>query len=434
VSLLVRTLYAMSSPVAEKVRAAFLRRRMQLRAPVLSLASQASGLVQLAALLWRHGPSNATDAYFYLFNLGNLPTQIFIVGVLYPMMLSKDRVSRRGAGRFGRWVPMAALLAVAAGTAWLWAQGRVNDGLLPILALMGANAVIQARLWFMAVSAEAEGQPHWVAAIALPANALATLVLLFPWNSSDSTVTAMMAALVSANVLFLVVMNNKRVGRGALATLPELPGRKHSAHWWFLTKSFVSYGGLMIVQSLALVLPPAVLTLLSLPMKVVGSVAATFVNAIMPLLVHQNTESPAAARRFLRILGALLGCVAIALVGFGALAIPQYFAPVVIVALWLIASASASVAQRMTFRFLPPSASRVTIIIVPLIVVAVALSTQSRGFGLVALLSAYALVDAASSFLLLLSLRDRLMACVTGLITLALAAIWIMSLIYPDLA
>jgi hypothetical protein len=279
------------------------------------------------------------------------------------------------------------------------------------------------------VSAEAEGSPQWVAAVALPANALATLVLLAPWPSSDVTVTAMMAALCLANAAFIALMAKKSVGREALRRLPSRPERRHAAHWWFLTKSFVSYGGLMVVQSLALILPPAVLTLLSLPMKIVGSVSATFVNAIMPRLVHQNTDSPAAARKFLRQLAALIGGVAIAGSIGGYLAFPQYFTTVVIVALWLVASASSSVAQRMTFRFLPPSASRVTIVVVPVIVVAVALSTQSGGFGLVALLCAYALVDASSSFLLLLSLGDKLMAWVSGLITLGLSGIWIGSLL-----
>lgn len=417
------------SSTAQRARAILLRRRGLLGAPALSLASQASGLAQLAALLWRHGPSNATDAYFYLFNLGNLPTQIFIVGVLYPMMLSADRVTRRGAKRFGLFVPLAALAAIAAGTVWLWAQGRVTAELIPILALAAVNAVFQARLWFRAVSAEAEGSPRWVAAVALPANALATLVLLIPWPTSEATVTAMMTALCVANAAFMILQSRKRVGREAIRRLPSRPERRHAAHWWFLTKSFVSYGGLMIVQSLALILPPAVLTLLTLPMKIVGSVSATFVNAIMPRLIHQGTDSPDAARRFLRQLVALIGTVALVGLAGGYVLVPQHFLTMVIVALWLVASASSSVSQRMTFRFLPASASRVTIIIVPLIVMAVALSTQAAGFGLVALLCAYALVDSASSFLLLISLRDRLMACLSGGITVALSAIWISSLL-----
>lgn len=404
----------------------------QLRAPALSLASQISGLLQLAALLWRHGPSNATDAYFYLFNLGNLPTQILLVGVFYPMLLSQDRVTRDGALRFRRWVPVATLIAVAAGSGWLSIQGRVPFELLPVLVLAALNAIVQARLWYMAVSAEADGSPHWMAAIALPANVVATLVMLLPWPSSTAAVTAMLAALMTANAGFLIVMARINVGSQVLDRLPKTRIRRHSAHFWFLSKSFVGYGGLVIVQSLALVLPPATLTLLTLPTKIVGSVSATFVNAVMPRLVHQNSESPASAKRFLRVLSLILGALGLLVLVAGEALIPQYVAQIIVVALWLLASASAAVAQRIMFRFLPPSASRITLIVVPIIVLAVALSAQSNGFGLIALLCAYALVDAASGFLILVTLRDWLMACVTGCITLALAAIWVASMLYPE--
>ncbi|MDQ0000519.1 hypothetical protein [Pseudarthrobacter sulfonivorans] len=358
-----------------------------------------------------------------------MPIQILIVGVLYPMLLNDDRVTRRGAQRFGAWVPLATTLAIAGGCIWLSFQGRSSVEILPIYILAAANALVQARLWYLAVAAEAEGKPGWMAAVALPANALATLVMLLPWPNSTATVTAMLAALVVANTGYLVLMMTRSAGQNVLRVLPTTPTRKHSAHWWFLSKSFVGYGGLMVVQSLALVLPPATLTLLTLPMKIVGSVAATFVNAVMPRLVHQDTESPSGARRFLRQMVLLLGGTGV----IGALGIystvPAYFTQAVIVALWLVASASASVAQRLMFRFLPPSASRITLVVVPMIVAGVAVSATLDGFGLIALLSAYALVDAATSFLILIALRDKLMAIVSGLISAALTAIWIISLI-----
>jgi hypothetical protein len=395
-----------------------------LGAPGLSLASQVMGLLQLVALLWRYGASNATDAYFYLFNLGNLPTQILIVGVLYPVLINDDRVTRRRAAQFGVWVPVTALLAVAAGAGFLGLTGRVSIELAPVIVLSSINAVIQARLWFYAVIAAAGGVPHWIAAIALPANFLATVTLVIPWGSSLASVTAMMLSLTLANAVFLIATVRSRASVGVIQQLPETSATRSFTHLWFVAKSATSYGGLMIVQSLALTLPPATLTLLTLPMKVVASVSATFVNAVMPILVHQTTDSPAAARRFLRILVLLLGAVGAAGVAGAALLAPEYFLEVLIVALWLVASAASSVAGRLAYRFLKPSASRITIVIVPVIVVAVAVSTLSPSFGLLALLCAYAAVDAASSFLLLAALRDRVMAGLCAILTLGLALIW----------
>ena len=404
--------------------------RRYLGAPGLSLASQVVGLLQLAALLWIYGPSNATDAYFYLFNLGNLPTQILIVGVLYPLLINDDRVTRKRAVKFGIWVPACAPLVVAIGTAWLVVNGRVTAALVPIIILAAINAVLQARLWFYAVIAEAGGVPHWIAAVALPANFLATVTLLFPWGSSMSSVTAMMVALTIANGAFLVATVRSRISIRVMQELPEIPTRRRHAQWWFFAKSGTSYGGLMVIQSLALILPPATLTLLTLPVKIVGSVSATFVNAVMPMLVHQATESPAAARKFLRILVILLGPVGAAGVAVSAMFAPDYFLEVLVVSLWLVASAASAVAGRMAYRFLEPKASRVTMVVVPAIVIGVSASTLSSSFGLLALLCAYAAVDAASSFLFLVSLRDRLMAVICGVLTTALALIWVGSLVF----
>lgn len=400
------------------------------RAPVLSLASQGTGVLQLIALLWRYGPSNATDTYFYLFNLGNLPIQILIVGVMYPMLLNDSRLTRRGARRFALSVPFVALLAVGAGSAWLWFNGRVDADTIPIIALSAINAMLQAILWYHAVSAEAGGQPQWISGIALPANVLATIAIAFPWGSSTNTVTAMMIALTTANAIFVVVALKLRVGARVIDGLPESSNSRARAPFWFLAKSGVSYGGLMVIQSLSLVLPPATLTLLTVPMKIVASVSATFVNAILPALIHQTTDSPSAGRKFLRTLVGVLGaCGVVGVIGVGVLS-PEYTLVALVVALWLLASASSSVAQRLAFRFLPPSASRITILVVPVIVIAVAVSSGMDGFGLLALLAAYAAVDAVSSFLLLATMKDRVMACVTGAVAGALATIWYLSLIW----
>ncbi|QGG40027.1 hypothetical protein GEV26_00770 [Aeromicrobium yanjiei] len=307
-------------------------------------------------------------------------------------------------------------------------SGRVDGEIPLIIALAAVNALVQSLVWYRAVAAEAGGTAHWIASVALPANALAALIVLVPWGSSTNTVVAMISCLVIGNAGLLAVMLRFDVGGPVVRNLPTVPAARQRGHWWFLAKSGTSYGGLMVVQSISLTLPPSVLTILSIPMKIVGAVAATFVNALMPRLVHQDTDSPQAAFRFLRQVVVILGSLG----AFGALATkivaPEHTVPAVIVWLWLIASAAGAVAQRLAFRFLPPSFSRITIAVVPVIVVGVMVSTQWAGFGLVALLCAYALVDAATSFLLLLSLKDRRMSLLTGGLTMSLVAIWVASL------
>jgi len=399
--------------------------RSMVRGPALSLVSQLVGLAQLFALLWRHGPSGATDAYFYLFNLGLLPTQVGIVGVLYPMLLSQDRISRSGAVLVGRIAVAGAVTATLAGSLWLGFAGRLPMSLYALVAMGALNAAFQARLFHRAVLAEASGTPQWMAAVALPANALATFVLLAPWPTSTAAATAMMGALVVGNGVFLVYVTRQRLGAEVLAALPTSRVSGHHGPAWFLTKSGVGYGGLMVLQSLAVLLPPSTLTLLSLAIKLVGSVSSTFVNAVMPLLVHQSTESPAEGRRFIRVLVVVLGVGGLAASGVVTLVWPQQGAPSLVLAMWLIAAAAAAVAQRMAFRFLPPHASRVTIVAVPVVVALAAVSSRSSNFDLSVLLCAYAGVDAATSFLLLAALRDRFMTIVSGAVLVTLSAVWL---------
>jgi hypothetical protein len=403
--------------------------RSMVRGPALSLASQLVGLAQLFALLWRHGPSGATDAYFYLFNLGLLPTQVGIVGVLYPMLLSQDRISRPGAVLLGRITVASAITATIAGSLWLALAGRLPTSLFALVALGALNAAFQARLFHRAVLAEASGTPQWMAAVALPANALATLVLLAPWATSTAAATAMMGALVVGNGGFLMLLHRLRLGADVLAALPTSRSSDQHGPAWFLTKAGVGYGGLMVLQSLAVLLPPSTLTLLSLSIKLVGSISSTFVNAVMPLLVHQSTHSPAEGRRFLRVLVIGLGVGGLGVSGVAISVWPQHGAAAMVLSLWLIASASAAVAQRMAFRFLPPHASRATILAVPVVVALASLSSRSQEFDLSMLLCAYAGVDAATGFLLLVALRDRFMTVVTGAVLVTLCALWLVRLL-----
>ncbi|SDC46653.1 hypothetical protein [Nocardioides lianchengensis] len=398
------------------------------RGSALSLASQGIGVIQLFALLWRTGATNATDAYFYLFNLGLLPTQILTVGVMYPMMLSDDRLSRPGARRLMLAVPALSIASVLAGSGWLAAAGRVPDSLLPVVVLAAANAAVQAVLWQRAMAAAASGSPEWEAAVALPANLLATAVIAVPLSSSTATVTAMMSALLIGNTGFLLAALYRKAGRPALDGLPEERTARRGTHWWFLGKSGTGYGGLMVLQSLAVLLPTSALTFLSIAIKIVGSVAATFVNSVMPKLVHQGTTSPEGGRRFLRLTAATIAPVGVVGVIGVAVVRPDLTLGALVIALWLLASSSAATAQRMAFRFLAPSASRVTLVAVPVVVLLAAGSASRDSFELVTLLCAYAGVDALVGALLLLALRDRLMSAVVGAITGALVTIWVVTL------
>jgi hypothetical protein len=397
--------------------------------PAVSLASQGVGLAQVGLLILRAGANSATDAYFYLFNMAMLPTLILISSVMYPMLINEQKMSQRGLRRV-RWItPFLGTIFVGVGALWLDRSGRLGPALVPLVFVSAANAVVQALVWFKAVCAQAAGGARWISGVALPANFVATVALLVPWGSAVATVTAMVGALVVGNVALLVVMTLRGIGDVVLACASATEEPPRSGGVWFFSRASVGYVGGLLMQSTAVLLPPASLTILSLATKVVASVSASFVNAILPALVHQDTNSNVPVRRFLRMFMLVVGAVSVVGLVVVVGVRRDLLLPALALAIWLLSTSSAAVAQRLSFRFLRPSASGWSIGGLFVVVACALLSARAPGFNLTVLLSSYAAMDAVSALLLLWLLKDRAMSALTALMLAGSAAIWVSSLI-----
>jgi hypothetical protein len=397
--------------------------------PAVSLASQGVGLAQLGFLLVRAGANSATDAYFYLFSMGITPTVILIGSVMYPLLINRQRMSQRGLVRV-RWVtPLLCIVFVAVGALWLEHGDRLGWPLVPLVLVSAANAVAQSFVWFKAMCAQAAGDTRWISGVALPANLVATAIVLLPWRSAEVTVTAMVSGLVAGNLACLVVMTRLGIGDVVFSGAPTTAEHPRSGTAWFFGRASVGYVGGLLMQSTAVLLPAASLTILSLAMKLVASVSATFVNAILPAYVHQNTDSTTAARRFLRMLTLAVGTTSIVGLVIVLGVRRDLLLPALALALWLLSSSTAAVAQRVSFRFLPPDTSRWTIGGVAVVVALALLSTRAPGFNLTVLLSSYAALDAVAALLLLWLLKDRAMSVLATLMLAGSMAIWVTSLI-----
>jgi hypothetical protein len=381
-------------------------------------------MAQLALLLFRVGANEATDAYFYLFNIGLIPIHGIIVGIMYPSLLNEERLSRRNLDTI-RWLtPLICLAVAGAGAGWLSANDRLGESLGPLVALCMINAVVQARLWYRAVAAEAGGHASWIAAVALPSNVLATVALLIPWPSADIAIAAMVGGLLVGNAGLLTVMANRGIGEAVVARRASTQSSRKGLFWFF---SMASAGlvGRTVLQSLAVLLAESSITLLNVAFKIVGSLSATFVNTTMPLLVHADSNSPRLGRRFLRVVTAVVAaCTTVALLGVGFLR-PDYLLPAMVIAAWLVGSSAAAVANRMSYRFLTPRVTGTRSMLVLGFIIGLAiLSTRAPGFNLVVLLCAYAAIDCANATLLLWALRDRLMSAVNAALVLIVMSIW----------
>lgn len=397
------------------------RRRLTavMTAPAVSLASQLAGLIQVALLLLRGGASEATDAYFYLFGLGLTPTFMLISGVMYPQLINERGMTARALQTLRLATPLLGAGLVAAGAGWLQYRGRLADGLLPLTLVLLLNAVLQAKLYFRTTCAEASGLAVWSAGIALPSNAIACVVLLYPWSSTERATTAMASGLLIGNVALLIVMRARGVG-SSTAPFEKQGAASRVRSSWFLARGVIGYGNGLVLASAAVLLPASSITLLNVASKVVAAVGSTFTNSVLPTLVHRSSSTPRAAQRFLRALMLVLsGAGAVALLLCALLAAKYLFTCAAIV-LWMIASSAAAVSQRAAFRFLrarvfaPVLAWGVTVVAVVLLVSAQGHLTVDR------LLLAYATMDAGAAVLLLLLLRDRLLAGLLGAAVLSL--------------
>ncbi|HZA30277.1 MAG TPA: hypothetical protein VE462_02015 [Propionibacteriaceae bacterium] len=342
---------------------------------------------------------------------------------MYPSLLNERRITRRGLVGIRRITPLFSLLFVAGGALWLVANDRLGGQLVGIAIACGVNAVVQASLWFRAVAAEAGGNAIWIAGVALPANVLAVIVLILPWTTPAITMIAMTCGLILGNAGLLIFMALRRVGNPVLDSVPD-PTEAPGASLWFLSLASISFLGQTVLQSLAVLLPASSITLLNVAYKIVGSVSATFVNAVMPVIVHQRTDSSRSARQFLRIVTVAVATAGTLLVFAVWVIRPDLLVPSVVIAIWLTASAAAAVAGRMSFRFLAPHASIRTIGVVVTVVTLAAFSSGHPDFSLIVLLCAYAAMDGAAAMLLLWPLKDRLMSVVLAGEIVCICAIW----------
>ena len=352
-----------------------------------------------------------------------MPITCIIVGVMYPSLLNERRMTRRGLIRIRRITPLLSLLFVAAGSLWLLANDRLSGQLVGVAIACAVNSMVQARLWFRAVATEAGRKRNLDCRGRASRQYVAVTVLLFPWNTPAIVMTAMTCGLVVGNAGLLIFMALRRIGDSVLDSAPDHTETR-GASLWFLSLASIAFLGQTLLQSFAVLLPASSITLLNIGYKIVGSVSATFVNAIMPMIVHQGTDSSRSARRFLRIV-----VVAVAAAG-----------TVLVVAVWIVRPPACPVRgdRHLAYRIGRRRSGGTYVISLSR---APCVGSHDRrgdrhsctgriffglpGFNLTVILCAYAAMDAAAAMLLLWPLKDRLMSVVLGGAIVCLCAIWV---------
>jgi hypothetical protein len=378
------------------------------------------GVVQLV-LLARGGTFGAaTDAYFFLFGLSMLPTQVLLAGVLYPMLLNEGGARPRQANRLRWGTPFLSVGCVGIGIGVLAISHRELQGLGPTMVLLAVNGALSATLWFDTLWLAARGRATWYAAVALPANAVACVALLPAWEPPTTRVAVMTGALVAGNVAYLAFLHAREL-RVAMADAPVgRPQQATGASWWFTARSAAGYAGGSLLQAFALSLPASAVTTVSIITRIVGSSTTTLVNAALPRYVHMGSEDPEPAfafvRRFLRPLGLAFGVSALV-----AAAVDRSApASVALVLAWAIATFTNAVVQQLSFRFLPPARARTVLVTVGAVLAGMAVVTGFGQLTLHLLLFGFVALDLVPAVAMARHLR-RPSVVLFGTATLALA-------------
>lgn len=385
----------------------------------LSVASQAVGAAQLVLLTRAGGAGIATDAYFFLFTMALLPVQVLLVGVSYPLRL---RGAQPGTSRrYSRMTPPLSAAATLAGALWLLHIGRLPDHAPWLIGLLALNGWIAAWVWDLAVTHAASGRPNLLAAVALPANTVAVIAIVYPWQPPALRVAVMIGGLLLGNlaaVLWVRRVCSPVDPRAETATSDTYGG-------WYFAKSVTGHGALALTQGIAATLPPAGVTAFAVATRIVGGIGTTTISAVLPRYVHASSASVEDGLRILKLAMLVSATLMGLLVIWSMFVTSDYRAVVALSGIWLVATATNTVLQRLSYRFLPPSVAVLSILAVLAAMAGLTIVSTRPFFTLEHVITAAILTDALPAVLLLRVLGRRLASLGTALaIAVPLALVW----------
>lgn len=338
------------------------RRVRHLGSPLVAATAQAMGLLQIILLLRGVGATRISDAYFFLFGWGLAPTQVVMMGVMYPRWLRRGRPRYlsevlwvSGTSLAGGILTMGALFVYCFLSKGDWHEYIVIAGFL------ATNSAIATLAWAVALLKAAEGRSLALATVTLPANSLACLGIVFGGQDQGLRVVFMSVGLIVGNLGYVLVQWPTVLrGRGGQESVRHETDDRH-ATGWYLLKAITGYGSGLALQGVSATLPASGVTVVSIAAKVVTGFSGSVTNILLPRLVNRETENPAKVWRFVWVVvGGVVGlsgpCLAGAAMGW------HQAAWVAIVLAWILATTANASFQRVAYRFRSPRAAAVSVI------------------------------------------------------------------------
>lgn len=404
-------------------------------ATFLAGITQLLGLGQIALMLWPSGASQATNAYFLMATWTQLPVQVILIGLMYPVWL---RGLGHSSSQSRAWIGATPLLSIAAALiAALFFRGL--SGHYPMLithaALFGVIGVLSAVAWSGAIKLSSEGKPGWLASVTLAANLLACVCLVaFNPSTSGGRVTALLVGQTVGWLVGIAVIAacNPGVYAAIWSGLP-LPNAltertSDRGNYWFLMQASAGYGAHVTIQTQTAALPSTELSTLGVFTRVLAGLSALTTNAILPRLVHSGSLNSFAVYRYVRISSLATLVAALTLLMLGASGwVPLAFALMVIPG-WFAAVSLNAAMKRVAVRRLPPKVAWISTtanLSMPVVVVALA-AVGHLSFGLV--LGATVALDLLPGVALALILRQRRIALISTLLSVSCVAVGVLAI------
>lgn len=384
-----------------------------MRPSVLAGMSQGLGLLQLLLLLQGVGAGPESDAFFLIFGWGQLPTQIILLGVLYPLWLRKAYVSVATQRSFILLAGIGGAIFSVGSAVFLVMLDKGYPSIWLHASILAAFSFCSACGWAFSLHTASRGNADWLSSVSLLPSLFACAVLMALVREDLSLrVTGLAGGFLAGSLGFLLILH-----RSGLTRLPVVEAAspiggvdRDRGSIWFGLKSTTGYGAAMLMQSVTATLPATALTLVGVVSRVVGGFSTIVTNTILPRLVHSESNSADAGLKY--------GWISVAISsGIGSIAIAgglvfgsEFWAYALIACAWICASSLSASVQRVALRFLPPRYSLVSIVVAFGVPTALVVATVLGASSLAVVLCSFVLLDLAIAVILCVLLGKRLLA------------------------
>jgi hypothetical protein len=263
----------------------------------IAAGSQAVSAVQLAMLLGLAGASKPVDGFLVGLAFIQAPTNMIVIGILYPLRLSRPHPGPWPAEQLAAATAGAVLGLAGAGVVSLQQGAATAQALAPWLVLTGAASSAVA---VMAVVLACHGRSEALVSLPLIPSTCAILGLLSGLHSGDLAVTQRMVIGLAIGNLIAYAVYARALQRSLAQKMVSEDARPSEALRWLVIGSVVGFGAQLGMQTGAGSLDTGDATVWGLLVRISGFASFVGVTAIIPRFLNWDLEPGEAVGRLAR--------------------------------------------------------------------------------------------------------------------------------------